>query len=294
MRGRPRSLGPAAQSADNEEAREVDPTMPNRLSQEIAPHLPFLRRYARALTGSQQSGDAHVTACLDAIVADPSLIDRDGDGAKVGLYRLFHDLWAGLPPAEDDPGEAVSGAERTARERLAAMTPEGRQVLLLTTLEGFLPSEAARITGHTEPEIARLVQAAIEEIDRQTATRVLIIEDEPLISLDLSEIVESLGHSVTSIARTADQAVEAAEGTPPGLVLADIQLADGSSGLDAVRDILTRFSVPVIFITSFPERLLTGERPEPTFLITKPYDPNAVKAAVSQALFFRTAASVAA
>jgi CheY-like chemotaxis protein len=164
----------------------------------------------------------------------------------------------------------------------------------LTTLEGFLPHEAALITGHSEDEVHRLVSLAVAEIDRQTATRALIIEDEPLISLDLSEIVESLGHHVTSVARTASQAVEAARKDPPGLVLADIQLADGSSGIDAVREILGLFEVPVIFVTSFPERLLTGQRPEPTFLITKPYDPNAVKAAISQALFFRTSASVAA
>ena len=104
--------------------------------------------------------------------------------------------------------------------------------------------------------------------------------------------MESLGHEVTTIARTASQAVSAAGNEEPGLVLADIQLADGSSGLDAVRDILAMFDVPVIFITSFPERLLTGKRPEPTFLITKPYDPDAVKAAISQALFFRTTASL--
>ena len=169
------------------------------------------------------------------------------------------------------------------------MPPEGRQVLLLTTLEGFRPHEAALITGHSEAEVAASSCAdAVAEIDRQTATRVLIIEDEPLISLDLSEIVESLGHEVTTIARTARPGGGGrARSDPPGLVLADIQLADGSSGLDAVREILGLFQVPVIFITSFPERLLTGQRPEPTFLITKPYDPNAVKAAISQALFFR-------
>jgi DNA-directed RNA polymerase specialized sigma24 family protein/CheY-like chemotaxis protein len=265
--------------------------MPNRLSQQIAPHLPYLRRYARALTGSQQSGDAHVLACLDALVADPATIGLDG-GAKVGLYRLFHTLWSGLDV--DAPLPETEGEERTAQERLAGMTPEGRQVLLLTTLEGFSQAEAAAITGHSEEEVARLLRDAVSELDRQTATQVLIIEDEPLISLDLSEIVESLGHGVTLIARTADQAVAAARANPPGLVLADIQLADGSSGLDAVRDILGQFEVPVIFVTSFPERLLTGERPEPTFLITKPYDPNAVKAAISQALFFRTAAALAA
>ena len=73
------------------------------------------------------------------------------------------------------------------------------------------------------------------------------------------------------------------------MVLADIQLADGSSGIDAVNEILhSRFEVPVIFITAYPERLLTGERPEPTFLITKPFLPDMVKALVSQALFFET------
>jgi CheY-like chemotaxis protein len=265
--------------------------MPNRLSEEIAPHLPYLRRYARALTGTQQSGDAHVRACLDALVADPSVIDLSG-GPKIGLYKLFHTIWSGLQvevPFDDAPPD-----ERTAQERLAAMTPEGRQVLLLTTLEGFAPHDTALITGHSESEIARIVREAVAEIDRQTATDVLIIEDEPLISLDLSEIVESLGHRVTTVARTAAQAVEAARAERPGLVLADIQLADGSSGIDAVRDILGSFEVPVIFVTSFPERLLTGQRPEPTFLLTKPYDPNAVKATISQALFFRTSASLAA
>ena len=211
----------------------------------------------------------------------------------MGLYRLFHDLWSALDVDAPLPDES-DDEERTTQERLAAMTPESRQVLLLTTLEGFGLAEAARITGHSEAEVARLVRDAIAEIDRQTATQVLIIEDEPLISLDLSEIVESLGHGVTTIARTADQAVAGARANPPGLVLADIQLADGSSGLDAVREILGDFEVPVIFVTSFPERLLTGERPEPTFLITKPYDPNSVKATISQALFFRTAATLAA
>lgn len=269
--------------------------MSPRLSQEIAPHLPYLRRYARALTGSQQSGDAHVTACLEAIVANPDILDIR-DGARIALYRLFHELWTGIEEAGTltEPVSPVAEGEHTARERLSTLTPEGRQVLLLTTLEGFRPREAGLITGHSEAEIDRLLASAVSEIDRQTATDVLIIEDEALISLDLCEIVESLGHRVTSVARTATQAVQAARGTNPGLVLADIQLADGSSGLDAVREMLGFVEVPVIFVTSFPERLLTGERPEPTFLITKPYDPNGVKATITQALFFRTKASVTA
>jgi len=55
------------------------------------------------------------------------------------------------------------------------------------------------------------------------------------------------------------------------LVLADIQLADDSSGIDAVKDIMGEMNLPVIFITAYPERFLTVERPEPTYLITKPF-----------------------
>ena len=107
-----------------------------------------------------------------------------------------------------------------------------------------------------------------------------------MIAMDLESIVEGLGHRVAGVARTHAEAVNAASNHKPGLVLADIQLADGSSGLDAVNEILGSFEVPVIFITAYPDRLLTGERPEPAFLITKPYQPDTVKAIVSQALFF--------
>jgi DNA-binding LytR/AlgR family response regulator len=72
------------------------------------------------------------------------------------------------------------------------------------------------------------------------------------------------------------------------LVLADVQLADGSSGIEAVKEILEECSPPVVFITAFPDLLLTGTRPEPTFLMSKPFDPEAVKAMISQVLFFQS------
>ena len=119
-----------------------------------------------------------------------------------------------------------------------------------------------------------------------TGRNILVVEDEPLIAMDIEQLVESLGHKVVSVARTHKEAVSLFAQTNPRMILADIQLADGSSGIDAVKDILAEFNVPVIFITAFPERLLTGERPEPTFLITKPFQRSTVKAAISQALFF--------
>jgi DNA-binding NtrC family response regulator len=156
----------------------------------------------------------------------------------------------------------------------------------LRAMEGFTLAETAAILAVSEREVERLLAQAGVEISEQVAARALIIEDEPLISLDLENILRELGHYVVASAPTRDKAIAAARRETPGLVLADIQLADGSSGLDAVNQMLESFSVPIIFITGHPERLLTGERPEPAFLIVKPYQPDTVKAIVSQALFF--------
>ena len=98
------------------------------------------------------------------------------------------------------------------------------------------------------------------------------------------------GHRVTGVARTRREAIQLAGKGKPGLILADIQLADGSSGIDAVNDLLSESEVPVIFITAYPERFLTGERPEPAFLIAKPFQPANVSAVISQALFFQQSA----
>jgi len=256
------------------------------LGQELAPHLPFLRRYARALTGSQGHGDNFVRATLEAIVASPGDFPRDVD-PRLGLYRTFHAIWSSAN-IEEDPGaeSADSDPESIAQARLARITPLSRQALLLTAMEGFTAEDAAYLIDADPSEVESLVSEALAEIERQTRAEVLIIEDEPIIAMDIETIVRDLGHSVTGVAVTRDEAVAQALARRPGLVLADIQLADDSSGIDAVKDILAEFQVPVIFITAFPERLLTGERPEPTFLITKPFQRSTVKAAIAQALFF--------
>lgn len=253
-------------------------------SSTIAPHLPHLRRYARALTGSQKTGDAYVRAALEAVLAKPEALGND-TSPRVALYRLFHAVWTGtseLSGGSDAPGGV------TPDERLQALLPSNREALLLTALEGFGRSDAAIILGKSEDEVDREIAEAQLAIERQLASDVLIIEDESIIALDLENMMTELGHRVIGIAATRADAVRQALQRRPGLVLADVRLADGSSGIDAVQEILTSFDVPVIFITAFPERLLTGERPEPTYLITKPFLPETVKAAVGQALFFHS------
>jgi len=254
------------------------------LAEQIGEQLPYLRRYARALTGSQNSGDAFVRATLEAALADDKLRSQIGDG-RAALYGAFTRIWSsGYVEADAVAGSGVH--EQAAQSRLSHITPEHRQALLLTTLEDFSREETAEILGVEVGEVDALVRQAITEIESETTTDVLIIEDEPLISMQLEGLVSDLGHRVVGTAATRTQALDIFAEKRAGLVLADIQLADGSSGIDAVEDLLKFGDVPVIFITAYPERLLTGERPEPTYLVTKPFQEETVRAAISQALFF--------
>lgn len=255
------------------------------LGDQITASLPYLRRYARALTGTQASGDAFVRATLEAALADGDL-RASLAGGRVPLYRAFTKLWNSASLEVASAGHAEGVHEAAVQERLAQVTPPNRQALLLTTIEEFSLDEAAEIMDISPDEVAELSAEAIREIERDAVTGVLIIEDEPLISMQLEDIVRSLGHDVVGTAATRTQAQQVIAEQRPGLVLADIQLADGSSGLDAVDDILAFGDLPVIFITAFPERLLTGDRPEPTYLVTKPFQEASVRAAISQALFF--------
>lgn len=252
-------------------------------SQQIAKTLPYLRRYARALTGNQKSGDSLVQKTLEAIIADPALLSGELH-PRIAFYKAFQHTYDNAAiDLKSEPG--TDNLERAAQMRLNSITPLSRQALLLTTLEGFSTDEAAVIVGCGEDDLATLLAEAVEEITRQTTTSVLIIEDEPLISMQLEALVSQLGHDISGTASTYQEAMAAVAQSRPGLVLADIQLGDGSSGIDAVHDILKQFSVPVIFITAFPERLLTGQRPEPTYLITKPFQEETIRAAIGQALF---------
>lgn len=251
----------------------------------IAPQIPYLRRFARALTGSQDRGDAYVVATLEALVADQRNFRRDLT-PRVALYQTFVRVWSAMPlNMETEPVDRTQTG-RVVDRRIETLTPLPRQAFLLAALEEFPTGDIAAILDRTESEVRQLVNDAGAEIAEQITAKVLIIEDEPLIALDIEGLVTDLGHQVVGIATTRSEAGEVAKRERPGIVLADIQLADGSSGIDAVNDILKDADVPVVFITAYPERLLTGERAEPTFLITKPFKPEMVKAVISQALFF--------
>jgi CheY-like chemotaxis protein/DNA-directed RNA polymerase specialized sigma24 family protein len=259
------------------------PTLEQQEGRHVAPYLPYLRRYARALTGSQGSGDQLVRICLETLIVEPERALQDR-GSRLALYRLFHEVWRKIaildPSGDGRHGSSVDGLE----EHILALPPIERQLLLLTTLEVFSIQDAAYIVDIEPEEALWLLRTARDGLTAQTATTVLIIEDEPVIAFDIADVVTEMGHKVVGNARTREEAVAAARATRPGVVLADIQLSDGSSGIDAVGDILGSMNVPVIFVTAYPERLLTGEGREPVYLVTKPFDAETLRVTMDQAL----------
>ncbi len=262
------------------------------ISKDIAPLLPCLRRFSRALNGSQDAGDAYLAATLEYLLASPDAFRRDMP-PRIALYRLFVDVWSATHVGEVEfAGPPASAFDR----HLAALSPRARQAFLLTTVEGFSIREAAAIMGLDHSRLVSLLERGAHDIARELATKILIIEDEPIIAMDLETIVEDLGHHVVGVARTRRQAVALAAERKPELIMADIQLADGSSGVEAVNDILTGASKPAVFITAHPGIYLGSmvNRPEPAFLLSKPFNPDSVRAAVSQALFFDRRARAAA
>ncbi len=267
----------------------ISDTKPD-FSQQIAHHLPYLRRYARALTGSQSSGDAFATATLEAILQDRAAY-ADDPSPRVALFRAFRLVWqsAGAPDSSGDnviPATRL-GLESAAQNHMRTLTPDTRQALLLNSIEEFSPKEIGTIMDISAADAEDLIAAARAEIEQSMAGNVLVIEDEAIIAMDLHSIVTSIGHNVTGVGRTRDAAIELGLQKIPDLILADIQLADNSSGIDAVKALLDQVGdIPVIFITAFPERLLTGDKPEPAFVISKPYNEDQVRSAVGQAMFF--------
>ncbi len=234
------------------------------LSETIELHLPYLRRYARAVTGSAARGDVAVESTLEVLLA--------GMPDAVSRVSLFHSLDKGLCAiaASDELGQAMSSPSRRA--------------LLLTAMEGFTAADAANILGVPDAAFSELLLSAETDLAQVSQSRICIIEDEPLIAASLAQIVTALGHTVTGITATHADAVAHALAETPDLILADIELADGSQGTAAVAQIRATLRIPAIFITAFPERMLAGRKGEPAFLIPKPFKPAHVKAVITQAL----------
>jgi FixJ family two-component response regulator/DNA-directed RNA polymerase specialized sigma24 family protein len=249
----------------------------------VLQHVPYLRRHARLLTGSQEVGDEYVRICLEMVVEEPHHL-ANGD-VKVQLFRAFHAAWRVVESAisEASPLDSVDFSERV-EQGLSALSPLERRVLLLAVVEKFSHPEIARILDLDEAGIGELLAKARRDLHTRVSVSVLIIEDETLIAMELGRIMQDMGHTVVGFASREASALEQAEQTSPGLVLADIKLLDEDSGISAAQRILQRFDVPVVFVTAFSELLLTGGRLEPAFVVSKPFEEEALKVTVAHAL----------
>ncbi len=243
-------------------------TSPGR--EDLIRALPYARRYARALIGSQARGDALVAASLRA------MLDGPGDAGAEPRLALYASITRAAAGDAAPSGEAVPAA--------AGLSTLQRQLLLLTALEGLSLDKAAAVAGLDEPDAAASLAEARLHLREAAATDVLIIEDEPIIAMDLEELVAGCGHRVVGVACSEAEAVEIALRTRPGLILADINLGHGGDGASAVATISRQHRAPVIFVTAYPERLLTGEAVEPAFVITKPFEPLTLAIATYQAV----------
>jgi CheY-like chemotaxis protein/DNA-directed RNA polymerase specialized sigma24 family protein len=257
------------------------------MSELIHRQLPYLRRFARALVGRQGTGDRLVALAIDRLSGSLANVD-DAGRLRLLLLQAVVDVHGDHILESRDNGSgretATIANERIVASRVRALPEGGAVSLLLATLEG-LPVDDIAFVMRLEPNEAKArLRAAQSVLDAQAPCEVLIIEDEPVIAMDIAEIVRQAGHVVLGIATTRQEAVAMAERQRPGLVLADIALADDSSGIKAVDDIQRQGPIPAIFITAFPERLLDDERVEPSLLISKPFSEHLLRVAIAQAL----------
>ncbi|MCH4023083.1 MAG: response regulator [Acetobacter sp.] len=225
--------------------------------------LPYARRYARALTGSQSGGDMLVAQSF----RDISLDHKSDLSPRNQLYSVISKRVAADASAT---GTCVSDLT-------------DRCILLLTILEDVSLHDAPHIFDISESEVTERLKRAEKKLKSASGTSVLIIEDEPIIAMDIEDQMLQCGHTVTGVAHTQEEAISMARISPPGLILADINLGNNGNGIRAVNEILENSNAPVIFVTAYPESLLTGEQIEPAFVITKPFDPVALAIAAWQA-----------
>jgi DNA-directed RNA polymerase specialized sigma24 family protein/CheY-like chemotaxis protein len=250
----------------------------------IIQYVPYLRRHARLLTGSQAIGDEFVRLCLELVVAEPEWLA--GDDLRVQLFRAFHAAWTKVHETIGDEtamGE-VELVERV-RQGLAGLPGPERRTIALIVVEEFTYEQTAYILGMSVDQVRQLVAKARSELLSKVSVSVLIIEDEQIVASDIARIVEDMGHRVAGMASHQEQSIALAEQLKPGLVPADIRLEDEGDGIAAAQQILESYAVPIVFVTGYPERLLTGSGGlEPAFVVAKPFDSEALKVTVAHAL----------
>jgi CheY-like chemotaxis protein len=229
-----------------------------------------LLRYARFFVADRDQTDRLV----QSVMISDHLQDRPSPSAHIRLLdETIHSM------------DSLAAEDGEIRSPLAKIPRSGRRAIALSQTEFLGKEGAANHLGISLHELDDAIENALETMISLFSAKVMIVEDQPIISMDLEAIVGDFGCGVHSVVRNYDDGVIESEKITPDLVLCDIVLSGERSGIDLAHHIVERYRSPLIFITAFPEKLLIGApRPEPTFLITKPFQRSTIKQAMFQAL----------
>lgn len=259
---------------------------------ELYDHLPFLRRYARALTGSTERGDDLVTRGVEVAMMAPSRFGLDkGEGARLSLYALLHLLFDEdrETGADDERHEGRPVASPHPIERALATLPElYRRMYLLITLEELSQAEAAQVLHLTAADALVTLKEARERVRSALTQRVLVVEDNPVLAMEIGELVADMGHVVCGTAVNEQEALELLEAESPTLALLDVRLADGGSGVEIARRLRRVRSLRTIFVTAFDGDLEELGARHLGQIVRKPFTNDAIRAAISRAVFMPT------
>jgi CheY-like chemotaxis protein len=246
------------------------------------PPLGVVRQFSRAVFADRLIGDELMRMTMARVSIDPA----SSSSSVVDVMSAFLHSWR-MAMAER-PAKPMLFSDAALIDALPAPPDNTRLLLLMVDVMGLQPAQAARVIGLQE-DPATVLERARRELRIEKAARAVVIEDEPLIAADIRSILERLGVEVTGEASSAAEAVKVAQETKPDIILADYNLDGRETGIDAVLGINSIHDCPVVFITGFPDRVLQGEEIEPDFVISKPYTPENVRAAVVHCLDARRA-----
>jgi CheY-like chemotaxis protein len=253
------------------------------LAETLMAHLPFLRRYGRALTGTTEEGDALVTRAVETALADPAAfrLDRPAVPAtRIPLYALINRLFD-----EGPVGGARGGDPHPIEQALRLLPEEQRRVFVLISLEELSFSQVAEVTGKSADWVKDSMASAQDTVRERLVANILIVEDDAIIAFDLSETVIAMGHKVAGTAATQDEALSIAAANDPTLALMDLRLAHGDSGIATAQALRERSSLPIIFVTAFAEELRQRGLEHLGPVIKKPFTREQIERAITQAVF---------
>lgn len=248
-------------------------------AEQLLAHLPYLRRYARALTGDGEAGDALVGRAVEAALAAPEDAGLGGN-SRLPLYALLNRLFdeSGRTFQIEEVGHPIKAA-------LSLLPETQRRLYLLVNLEALPVAEAGSVLELSREEARTRMTEAQEAVREALIASIMIVEDDAIIAYDLAETVRGMGHKVCGTAATMDAALSTAKACRPTLALMDLRLAHGDSGITTAQMLRRTSELPIIFVTAFADELQRRGLEHLGPIIRKPFTREEIERAITQAVF---------